>query len=172
MANITNAIIKATGDAGAKALTKKSEKAIEKATTKAIAKATEKAVNKLTGAGVSSLAPKSGSTLDGILGRSSGLILPEPKINAKTLAQYGKEAMGKEYGSIGEVMDDMNLKLSDLKDNLSRKNYGIVKSGAREAYDINNPLEQMNEFGVIPGILQARTLEWVAISSPMHESEK
>ena len=23
-----------------------------------------------------------------------------------------------------------------------------------------------------PGILQARTLEWVAISSPMHESEK
>ena len=24
----------------------------------------------------------------------------------------------------------------------------------------------------IPGILQARTLEWVAISSPMHESEK
>ena len=144
MANITNAIIKATEDAGAKALTKKSEKAIEKATTKAITKA----VNKLTGAGMSSLAPKSGSTLDGILGRSSGLILPEPKINAKTLAQYGKEAMGKEYGSIGEVMDDMNLKLSDLKDNLSRKNYGIVKSGAREAYDINNPLEQMNEFGV------------------------
>lgn len=139
MANITNAIIKA-GKAEAKALTKKSKKAIEKAT--------EKSANKLTGAGVSSLAPKSGSTLDGILGRSSGLILPEPKINAKTLAQYGKEAMGKEYGSIGEVMDDMNLKLSDLKDNLSRKNYGIVKSGAREAYDINNPLEQMNEFGV------------------------
>ena len=24
----------------------------------------------------------------------------------------------------------------------------------------------------IPGILQARTMEWVAISSPMHESEK
>ena len=24
----------------------------------------------------------------------------------------------------------------------------------------------------IPGILQARTLEWVAIPSPMHESEK
>ena len=24
----------------------------------------------------------------------------------------------------------------------------------------------------VPGILQARTLEWVAISSPMHESEK
>ena len=24
----------------------------------------------------------------------------------------------------------------------------------------------------VPGILQARTLEWVAISSPMHESEQ
>ena len=24
----------------------------------------------------------------------------------------------------------------------------------------------------VPGILQARTLEWVAISSPMHETEK
>ena len=24
----------------------------------------------------------------------------------------------------------------------------------------------------VPGILQARTLEWVAISAPMHESEK
>ena len=24
----------------------------------------------------------------------------------------------------------------------------------------------------IPGILQARTLEWIAIPSPMHESEK
>ena len=24
----------------------------------------------------------------------------------------------------------------------------------------------------VPGVLQARTLEWVAISSPMHESEK
>ena len=45
MANITNAIIKATGNAGAKSLLKGSEKAIEKATTKAITKATEKAVN-------------------------------------------------------------------------------------------------------------------------------
>lgn len=156
MANISGALMKLGGGAlekgSKKAIEKVANKAIEevasKAANKAITKIATKGANKLTGAGVSSLAPKSGSTLDGILGRSSGLILPEPKINAKTLAQYGKEAMGKEYGSIGEVMDDMNLKLSDLKDNLSRKNYGIVKSGAREAYDINNPLEQMNEFGV------------------------
>ena len=150
---VTNALIKA----GSNALTKGAEKAVEKATTKAISKVATETANKaitkavtrgLTGAGVSSLAPKAGSTLDGIISRSSGLVLPEPKINTKTLAQYGKEAMGKEYSSIGEVMDDMGLKLSDLKDNLSRKNYGIVKSGAKEAASINNPIEEMTATGI------------------------
>lgn len=150
---VTNALIKA----GSNALTKGAEKAVEKATTKAISKVATETANKaitkavtrgLTGAGVSSLAPKAGSTLDGIIGRSSGLVLPEPKINTKTLAQYGKEAMGKEYSSVGEVMDDMGLKLSDLKDNLSRKNYGIVKSGAKEAAAINNPIEEMTATGI------------------------
>ena len=154
---ITNAIIKA----GEKALTKGSAKAIEKATeqvaTKAISKATEKAINKaitnsvtksLTGAGKSSLAPKAGSTLDGILGRSSGLTLPEPKVTPKSLAKYSEEAFGKPLSSIGAVMNETELTLPELKDMLSKKNYDIVRSGAREAYDINNPLEQMNEFGV------------------------
>ena len=140
---VTNAIIKA----GEKALTKGSEKAIEKATTKAITKATENAVNKaltksvtrgLTGAGVSSLAPKAGSTLDGILGRSSGLTLPEPKVTPKPLSKYSEEALGKPLSSIGAVMDETDLTLPELKDMLSKKNYNIVKSGAREAYDINN----------------------------------
>lgn len=140
---VTNAIIKA----GEKALTKGSEKAIEKATTKAITKATENAVNKaltksvtrgLTGAGVSSLAPKAGSTLDGILGRSSGLTLPEPKVTPKTLAQYSKEAVGEEYNTLGDVMNGMDLKLSDLKPIMSKKNYDTIKRNAREAYDINN----------------------------------
>lgn len=147
MANLTNAIIKATGNAGTKALTKGSEKAIEKATTKAITKATEKAVDKaltksvtrgLTGAGVSSLAPKAGSTLDGIISRSSGLTLPEPKVIPKTLAQYSKEAVGEEYNTLGDVMNGMDLKLSDLKSTMSKKNYDTIKRNAREAYDINN----------------------------------
>ena len=154
---ITNAIIKA----GEKALTKGSAKAIEKATeqvaTKAISKATEKAINKaitssvtksLTGAGMSSLAPKAGSTLDGILGRSSGLTLPEPKVTPKSLTKYSEEAFGKPLSSIGAIMNETDLTLPELKDMLSKKNYDIVRSGAREAYDINNPLEQMNEFGV------------------------
>lgn len=142
---VTNAIIKA----GEKALTKGSEKAIEKATTKALTKATEKAVNNaltksitrgLTGAGVSSLAPKAGSTLDGILGRSSGLTLPEPKVTPVTLGQRTKNTLGRELNTIGSVMDDMDYSLSDIKADkaLSKKNYDIVANNAREIADINN----------------------------------
>ena len=35
-----------------------------------------------------------------------------------------------------------------------------------------DPIDGSPPGSAIPGILQARTLEWVAISSPMHESEK
>ena len=35
-----------------------------------------------------------------------------------------------------------------------------------------DPMDGSPPGSPIPGILQARTLEWVAISSPMHESEK
>lgn len=167
MAGITNAIIKATTDAGSKAITKGAQKAvgsattkaIEKATTEAITKATEKAVNKaltksvtrgLTGAGMSSLAPKAGSTLDGILGRSSGITLPEPKITPKSLAKYTEETLGEPLNSVGSVMNNMDYTLADIKADkaLSRKNYEIVKNNAREAADIMNPVEDMNVLGV------------------------
>ena len=167
MAGITNAIIKATTDAGSKAITKGAQKAvgkattkaIEKATTEAITKATENAVNKaltksvtrgLTGAGVSSLAPKAGSTLDGIIGRSSGITLPEPKITPKSLAKYTEEVLGEPLNSVGSVMNNMDYTLADMKADkaLSRKNYEIVKNNAREAADIMNPVEEMNVLGV------------------------
>ena len=35
-----------------------------------------------------------------------------------------------------------------------------------------NPIDGSPAGSPVPGILQARTLEWVAIPSPMHESEK
>ena len=35
-----------------------------------------------------------------------------------------------------------------------------------------DPIDGRPPGSPIPGILQGRTLEWVAISSPMHESEK
>ena len=157
MANISGALMKLGGGAlekgSKKAIEKVANKAIEevakKAATKAIAQATTKGITRsLTGAGISSMDKNAGSTLDGVLGRSSGLTLPEPKVIPKTLAQYGKELMGKEYSSVGDAMDDMGLKLSDLKENLSRKNYDIVKSGAREAAAINNPIEEMNSMGI------------------------
>ena len=34
-----------------------------------------------------------------------------------------------------------------------------------------DPIDGSSPGSAIPGILQARTLEWVTISSPMHESE-
>ena len=35
-----------------------------------------------------------------------------------------------------------------------------------------NPIDGSPPGSAIPGILQARILEWVAFPSPMHESEK
>ena len=35
-----------------------------------------------------------------------------------------------------------------------------------------DPIDASPPGSAIPGILQARTLEWVAFPSPMHESEK
>ena len=35
-----------------------------------------------------------------------------------------------------------------------------------------DPIDASPPGSPVPGILQARALEWVAISSPMHESEK
>lgn len=125
---ITNAIIKA----GGKALTKGSEKAIEKATTSAITKATEKAVNKaltktatsgLTGLLGGKLATGSGSTLDGILGRSSGLTLKNatlPKTTslaekyantplAKTAKQEISEIAGRNSKLLSEIDDAGNI---------------------------------------------------------------
>ena len=37
---------------------------------------------------------------------------------------------------------------------------------------LRDPTDSLLPGSSVPGILQARTLEWVAIFSPMHESEK
>ena len=138
---ITNALIKA----GQSALTKGTEKAIEKATQSAITKAVTDTANKavtkaitrsLTGAGISSLSPKAGSTLDGILGRSSGLVLPETKIVPKSLY----ERSGGKYNTIGDAMSDLDYSLADIKSDktLSKKNLDLLDKNTREIADINN----------------------------------
>ena len=149
MANISGALMKLGGEAlekgSKKAIEKVANKAIEevasKAATKALTQATTKGITRsLTGAGVSSLAPKAGSTLDGILGRSSGLALPNAKVIPKTLT----ERSGGAYNTVGEAMNDLDLTLSDLKADkaLSKKNYDTITKNAREIADINRqPLE-------------------------------
>ena len=142
---VTNALIKA----GEKALTKGSQKAIEKATTKAVSKAVQetadKAVTKaltkgLTGAGASTMAKNAGSTLDGILGRSSGLTLPEPKITPVTLAENtAKYFPGENISTIGgmiEKFDGSNLDKIYKNGGLSKKSYDTLKAGAEEAANL------------------------------------
>ena len=119
---ITNAIIKA----GEKALTKGATKAVSKATTKALTKVAEEAATKaiansvtrgLTGAGVSSLAPKAGSTLDGILGRSSGLTLKNAELpKATSLAEkYADTPLAKTaQQEMAEVASRNNKLITDL----------------------------------------------------------
>ena len=154
MANISGALMKLGGSA----LEKGSKKAIEKVANKAIEEVASKAATKaLTKAGTSGLtgllggklAKGSGSTLDGILGRSSGLILPEPKVEPTTLAKYGEKLTGRPYNSIGDAMEDLDLKLSDIKADkgLSKKNYAIVENNAREAAKAN-ALEASNALGI------------------------
>lgn len=145
---VTNAIIKA----GEKALTKGSEKAIEKATTKAITKATEQAVNKaitksvtrgLTGAGMSSLAPKAGSTLDGILGRSSGLVLPNAQkpVSINLAEKYADTPLAKTAKQeIAEIADRNNKLITDLasdEDNMWFSNRELTDTKIGDLYPGN-----------------------------------
>lgn len=120
------AVSKALMKIGEKALTKGSEKAIEKATTKAITKATEKAVNKaltksatssLTGVLGGKLAKNSGSTLDGLLGKSSGLTLKNAKLpKATNLADEfaGTDLAKTAKQELAEVASRNNKLVTDL----------------------------------------------------------
>ena len=135
-----NAVIKLSG----KALTKGAEKAATKATGKAVSKATSEALGKaatkaLTGAGKSTLAKGAGSTIDGIIGRSSGITLPEPKIVPVTLGERTKGLFDNPVDTVGDLMDELGVSLSDLyTDNaISKKSYDVLKEGAREADRIN-----------------------------------
>ena len=46
------------------------------------------------------------------------------------------------------------------------------KEVAQSCPTLCDPIDSNPPGSPVPGILQARTLEWVAIPSPMHESEK
>lgn len=124
-------------DALSDAVSKTSSKAISKSLRNEITdEVTDAAIKKmprnLTGAGVSSLEKNAGSTLDGILGRSSGITLKNAK--KKSL----KELTG--YKSLGNALEGLDMTVDDLGKGtykgLSRRNLATVKEGTREAADM------------------------------------
>jgi len=50
--------------------------------------------------------------------------------------------------------------------------YAAAAKSLQSCQTLCNPIDGSPPGFPIPGILQAKTLEWVAISSAMHESEK
>ena len=99
---VTNALIKlgenALTKAGSNALTSAGTSALTNVVNDAATKALTNSLTKsLTGAGISSLAPRAGSTLDGILGRSSGLVLPnaEKPITTSLADAYANSSLAK-----------------------------------------------------------------------------
>ena len=48
---------------------------------------------------------------------------------------------------------------------------GAAAKSLQSCPTLCDPIDGSPPGSPVPGILQARTLEWVAISSPMHESE-
>ena len=126
---LTNTGTNALTQAGTSALSNLAREATTKALTNSLTRG-------LTGAGISTLAKGAGSTLDGILGRSSGLVLPEPKVTPVSL--YDRS--GGEYSTLGGLMDDLNYTLEDMRNDglISRKNYDVLERGARDAADINS----------------------------------
>ena len=50
--------------------------------------------------------------------------------------------------------------------------YAAAAKSLQSCPTLCDPIDSSVPGSAVPGILQARTLEWVAISFPMHESEK
>ena len=135
----------AVEDSATKAITKSARNAIADSVTDAAVKAMPK---KLTGAGKSTLAKNAGSTLDGIIGKSSGITLK----NAKK--QSLKELTG--YNSLGEAIENMGMTVDDLGKgkykSLSRRNLKAIKDGAQEAKILSQEAMEGATGGVEGGI--------------------
>lgn len=124
-------------DAISDAVSKSSSKAISKNLRNEIAdEVTDAAIKKmprnLTGAGVSSLEKNAGSTLDGIVGKSSGIRL-------KNAAKPSLEDLTG-YKSLGNALDDLGMSVDDLgqgvNKGLSKRNLKTVRESTREAADM------------------------------------
>lgn len=126
MADLSSALMKLGGNAlqqgSKKAIGQIANKTIEevagKAATNALTKATTKSLARsLTGATGGVLAKNSGSTLDGILGRSSGLALPnaEKPVAINLAEKYADTPLAKTaQQELAEVADRNNKLITDL----------------------------------------------------------
>jgi hypothetical protein len=123
------AVSDAVSDTTSKALSKSLRNEIADEVTDA---AIKKMPKNLTGAGISSLEKNAGSTLDGILGRSSGITLK----NAKKPSL--EELTG--YKSLGNALEGLDMTVDDLGKGtykgLSKRNLATVKESTREAADM------------------------------------
>lgn len=110
----TNALTKAGSNALTQAGTSALSNLAREATTKAITNSLTKG---LTGAGISTLAKGAGSTLDGLLGRSSGIILPnaEKPVAINLAEKYADSPLAKTaQQELAEVADRNNKLITDL----------------------------------------------------------
>ena len=115
--------------AASKAVSKSVRSAITDEITDAASDAMIKGTRKLSGAGTSTLAKNAGSTLDGVLGKSSGISLrnaAKPSIEDLT----GAKTLGGALDELGMTVDDLG---KGTYKGLSRRNLKTVKEGAREA---------------------------------------
>ena len=142
---LTNVGTNALTNTGTSALSKIAQEAATKALTNSLTKS-------LTGAGISSLAPRAGSTLDGILGRSSGLVLPNAEKPITTsladayantsLAKTASEELAERAARNSNLLSDMDTYNSlswDIADDIERGGKSKIFAGDPlydELYDI------------------------------------
>lgn len=124
-----SSVADALSDISSKALSKNLRNEIVDEVTDA---AIKKMPKSLTGAGVSSLSKGAGSTLDGILGKTSGITLKNAK--KTTLEELtGAKTLGSALDDLGMTVDDLGK--GQMK-GLSKRNLATVKAGAKEARDL------------------------------------
>ncbi len=105
----------------------------------------------LTGAGISTLAKGAGSTLDGLLGRSSGIILPnaEKPVAADLAKEFEKSVLAKTAEQELAERAERNSKLlfnMDEHNDLSSDIAEDIERGAKKGYLEGDPLyEQLHE---------------------------
>ena len=147
------AISDAVSDTASKALSKSLRNEIADEVTDA---AIKKMPKNLTGAGVSSLEKNAGSTLDGILGRSSGITLRNAKkpVSRSLADEYADTAFAKtareELSEIAERNNKLIGELADDADNMWFTNRELSGAKVKDLYPKNTKFLYSNPETDVP----------------------